>query len=618
MNPLNPALHYRPWWLLILLIPLGLHAGGGDTVRVQPPRLKGQDAVVIIREALDLCRKKKHPVLIFAAGRYDLFPYKSALKVYYESNTTAINPKRCPILLEGFKDLTLDAQGSSFICHDRMQPFTIDNSQGVTLKNFSIDWDFPLMAQALVTDTAAGYVDLKIDTLSYPFVIEGGKLLFTGEGWKSPWWGAMEFEAQSHLIATRTGDEGVFGEGFEQHYSASLLPGGLVRLAFAFRRRPAIGNILVLRHSERDHAGIFITGSRDIRLENIRVYHTAGLGILSQYSENLSFNRLEVVPNAAKGRLFSGHDDGCHFSNCRGKILVENCVFAGLMDDPINVHGTSVQVIEKKSARLLRCRFMHEQSTGLPWARPGDSIGFINHLSMQTRARGRVSRFTALGTLEFLVEFSEDLPASLGDKDALENLTWTPDLRVSHCFFSVNRARGILISTPGKVVIEDNTFKSSGSAILIAGDANEWFESGAVQDVLIERNHFLDACLTSMYQFCEALISIEPEIPVLDSNAPFHRNIRITQNDFNPYDYPVLFARSVEGLSFTDNTITRSHRFTPFHPSHWMFRFQGCKQVLISGNQLQGEVLGRNIRLEQMDPAELRFSPDLQLQTLDR
>lgn len=34
------------------------------------------------------------------------------------------------------------------------------------------------------------------------------------------------------------------------------------------------------------------------------------------------------------------------------------------------------------------------------------------------------------------------------------------------------RARGILVSTPGKVLIERNYFESSGSAILIAGDAN--------------------------------------------------------------------------------------------------------------------------------------------------
>ncbi|MCW3116785.1 MAG: alpha,3-galactosidase, partial [Chitinophagaceae bacterium] len=385
--------------------------------------------------------------------------------------------------------------------------------------------------------------------------------------------------------------------------------GGTVRLQYHFSRKPAIGNILVLRHSQRDHAGIFIVDSKNIQLEKINLYQTAGLGILSQYSENLFFRFIKVVPNKKKGRYYSGHDDGCHFSNCKGKIVVENCEFAGLMDDPINVHGTAVQIIERKSATALLCRFMHEQSLGMEWARTGDTIGFINHETMQTTAYGTIVRFEALNKQDFIVEFREAVPAMMVVKDALENLTWTPDLTIRNSLFSVNRARGILISTPGKVLIEDNIFESSGSAILIAGDANQWFESGAVKDVLIRRNNFLDACLTSMYQFCEAIISIEPEIPRLNSKTAFHRNIVITENNFHPYDYPVLYAKSVDGIAFTNNTVTRSLRFTAFHPRKFMFTFLACKKVSVAGNRLQGDVLGKNIKLEQMSLKELSVQP---------
>ncbi|MEP6846661.1 MAG: alpha-1,3-galactosidase B, partial [Panacibacter sp.] len=378
-----------------------------------------------------------------------------------------------------------------------------------------------------------------------------------------------------------------------------------VRLQYPFKRRPAIGNILVMRHNERDHAGIFIADSKNIWLENIHLYQTAGLGILSQYSENLFFKNINVVPNKAKGRYFSGHDDGCHFSNCRGQILVENCAFEGLMDDPINVHGTAVQIIEKKSATQLLCRLMHEQSVGMEWAHAGDTIGFIDHENMQTIATGYVVNFTAVNETDFTLTFKEAVPGAMQVKDALENLTYTPDVTIRHSLFAVNRARGVLISTPGKVIIEDNTFESSGSAILIPGDANQWFESGAVKDVLIRRNTFTDACLTSMYQFCEAIISIEPEIPMPDSNKTFHRNIVITENNFHPYDYPVLYAKSVSGLSFTNNTITRSNRFTPFHPRKFMFTFLACKKVNIAGNTLHGDILGKNIQLQHMSAKEL-------------
>jgi len=597
--------------LLIFTLPLLTIAAGGDTVFVkQFGLLPGtrENAVKAVRSALELCKIKEHPVLFFPKGRYDFWPQYTIEKEYYESNTTANNPKRCAIWIYNFDNLTIDANGSEFIYHDRVQPFTIDNSRNITIKNVSIDWDIPLTAQAIIKDTATGYIDIQIDTIANPYIIEEGKIVFTGEGWKSKWWGTMEFQYDTRLIVPQTGDDGVLGNDWE-NYTATKQGNGIIRLHNQFTRNPSPGNIIVMRHSERDHAGIFITGSKNVQLERTNIYQTAGLGVLSQYSENLSFSYLKVVPNKTKGRYYSGHDDGCHFSNCKGKITISNSEFEGLMDDPINVHGTAVQVIEKKSQNELLCRFMHGQSMGMVWAQRGDTIGFINHETMQTFAYRTIANFKSLNKEDFILSFNDAVPAVLNVKDALENLSWTPDLAIRNSLFSVNRARGILVSTPGKVVIEDNTFESSGSAILIAGDANQWFESGAVKDVVIRRNNFTDACLTSMYQFCEGIISIDPEIPVVNSRTLFHRNITITENNFHPYDYPVLYAKSVDGLTFTNNTITRSHRFTPFHARKFMFTFLACKNISIAGNQLQGEVLGKNILLQQMTTNDLKVNP---------
>lgn len=60
-----------------------------------------------------------------------------------------------------------------------------------------------------------------------------------------------------------------------------------------------------------------------------------------------------------------------------------------------------------------------------------------------------------------------------------------------------------------------------------------------------------------------------------------------------------------DGLSFTNNTITRSHRFAPFHPNKYMFTLLACKKVTIAGNTLIGDVLGRNIQLQNMAAKEL-------------
>ncbi|MBK6281715.1 MAG: hypothetical protein IPF54_02745 [Draconibacterium sp.] len=250
------------------------------------------------------------------------------------------------------------------------------------------------------------------------------------------------------------------------------------------------------------------------------------------------------------------------------------------MDDPINVHGTSVQVIEKLSDKQLKCKFMHHQSVGLNWGHPGDKISFIENSVMKSMGVGVIATFRSIDNENFILVFKETIPKELEIGDALENLTWNPDLFVSNSYFKSCRARGLLVSTPGKVVIENNTFESSGSAILIAGDANNWFESGAVTDVLIKNNVFTELCNTSSYQFCEGIISIYPEIPVLnETTPPFHKNIRIENNEFHPFDYPVLFARSVDGISFTKNSITRSTRFEPYHNRKFTFSFEASRQL---------------------------------------
>ena len=554
------------------------------------------NVVVAVRRALDACRTVAQPVLVFPKGRYDFWPQGCIRKDYFESNTTDNNPKRLGILVQGWTNLVVDGGGSTFMFHDRMQPFTVDHSAQVTLRNCSIDWDIPLSAEAVVEAAATDYLDLRIDPTQFPYAIEAGKLVFMGEGWKSQWWDTMDFDGQNLRVVPGTGDAGCLGRNWKD-YKAEELEKGRVRLHRKFGRRPAVRDVLVLRHSERDHAGLFIADSKDVVVENINLYHCAGLGLLAQFTENLTVRQFHAVPSPRR-KVLSGHDDGVHVSNCRGLVRIEGCRFHGLMDDPINVHGTSVRIIGRPAPDRLLCKFMHEQSTGMTWGRPGDQVGFIEHNSMQTVGRGACSNYLAKDRDTFEVTLTEPAPASLKIGDALENLTWSPDVIIRQCHFASNRARGVLISTPGRLVVEDNRFESSGSAMLIAGDANYWFESGAVTDVVVRRNVFEAPCLTSMYQFCEGIISVYPEIPRLDPAAPFHRNIRIEENEFHAFDFPVLYAKSVDGLTFSRNRLIRSRDYAPFHHRKATVSLEACRHVQIEGNRFEGDVLGRNISLK--------------------
>lgn len=565
------------------------------------------NAVPYVKQAIQECKKHPGAILKFDKGRYDFWEAHCTERDYHESNTYDHNPKILAILLEELEGITIDGSGSEFIMHGRMQPITLHRCKNVTLRNFSIDWEIPLTAQGKVINTTSEYMDIEIDSQQYPYIIENNQLTFVGEGWKSVCWSIMQFDPENHFVLPNSGDN----LGWGKIYHATEIKKGIVRLSDPKKETniyfPAPGTLLVLRHNDRDHAGIFVYHSEQVHMENLYVHHTGGLGILFQYSKELSLNKVHVIPNAKKNRIFSGHDDGFHFMGCSGSIKVDSCSFAGLMDDPINVHGTYARITKILSPTRIQCRFMQNMSEGMEWGRTGEKIGLIENTTMRTVGTGSISKFEALNKTDFIIELTDTLPTDIEIGYALENLSCTPNVEIRNCHFGSCRARGLLVSTPGKVIIENNIFESSGSAILIAGDANDWFESGAVKDILIRGNEFRYPCNSSLYQFCEAVISIYPEIPKPNIDYPYHRNIRIENNTFYLFDYPILYARSVDGLTFSGNRLIRDYHYTPYHYRKVGITLEACKHVLISKTTTEGEVLGHNIEIKEMPSSNVKL-----------
>ncbi len=558
------------------------------------------DATAAVAQALEAV-PESGGTLEFAAGDYHFYRDHGHERTLFLSNSDVQNPRRIAILVEGRRNLRLRGNGARLVFHDRVIPLAILGSRSISVDGFEVDWQRSLMSQGVVQSADETGFTLAVDRAQYPYVVENG-LRFTDKTWSRSPWGFMEFDAAHRGIAAGTGDSG-FTDGDWGSAKVTEPAPGLIRFSFANRRRPAVGNVLVARHGSRDHAGAFIQDSKDVILTEVAFRHTSGLGILCQYSENLTFRGVEVAPSSRSSRLFAGHDDGLHFSNCRGRILVDGCRFEGLMDDPINVHGTAVPVVERLGPQTLRCRFAHGQSVGLKFGDAGDEISFLDPETMLSRGKGRIAAIVRRSPEEFDVTFADGLPKDLKAGDALENLTWTPSVAIRRTTFGRVRARGLLVSTPRKVVIEDNIFQSSGAAILIAGDANGWFESGAVKDVLIRKNRF-ENCLTSPYQFSDAVISIHPEVPKA-GKTPYHRGIRIEDNDFIVFDAPVLWAKSVKGLTFSGNRIVASQVFRPWHSNRKGLTFLDCEDVQVKDNEVDSRFEGREVLVQGGRPATI-------------
>ena len=201
--------------------------------------------------------------------------------------------------------------------------------------------------------------------------------------------------------------------------------------------------------------------------------------------------------------------------------------------------------------------------------------------------------------------FMEPLPENLNEGDVFENKTWNPAVIIKNCkILKKNRARGILITTPEKVVIENNFFRSGGAALLIEGDVSYWFESGAHNDLIIRNNIFED-CNTSYEQY--AIITITPSHkPSDEKTEPYHKNIKIENNVFKTFDYALVKARSVRNLDFVNNEIIRTYKYKPFASQKSPFYLDGCRDVNITGNKISDDFLPRTIEIDHMKKSDIR------------
>lgn len=532
--------------------------------------------------------------IVLPKGRYDFYPEGAAQKEYFISNHDQDNPKLVGLPFENMKNVVFDGQGSELIFHGRMLPVSLIRSENCTLKNFSIDFENPHISQVKVleNDTVAGAITYEVAPW-VEYEIRDSAFVAKGEGWEHiPAWG-IAFEGDTKRLVYTTSDIAVGSKG------VSEISPRVIKSTKWNNKKLIPGTVVAMRGWGRPTPGIFISYDTNTTLDNIQVHYAEGMGLLAQMSENITLDKFSVCLRGENDpRYFTTQADATHFSGCKGKIVSVGGLYEGMMDDAINVHGTYLKVQKRVDDKTLVGEYMHSQSYGFEWGFLGDAVQFIDSKTMEIIGNPNkvasiktVDKPTAHGAKQFEIVFEESIDPAISEAGTfgIENLEWTPEVYFADNLIRNNRARGSLFSTPKKTVVENNVFDhTSGTAILLCGDCNGWFETGACHDVLIRNNKFINA-LTNMFQFTNAVISIYPEIPDLkDQKKYFHSNIVIENNEFETFDAPILYAKSVDGLIFRNNTVKQNNQYPAFHWNNHRFFFQRVVNSEIKDNTFDG------------------------------
>lgn len=618
------------------------------------------DSTPAIKKAIEAAKKvtKKSdtPVAIdFPEGRYDIYPDQAEERELYISNTVGTNQtykdKKIGILIEDMDNVTVEGNDSLFMFHGKMTTFASIDSENVTFQNFEVDFQVPTVIDMTAVKKEGNEVTYYIPEC-YNYQVNGNSIKWMSD--KSPYtgetyWTTTNSMKYTQIFDTKNGMTWRGGSPFANISKIEDLENHHVKITYTNADSIQEGYCFQMRNTERDHAGTFFWQSKDVTLNDLDIRFIHGFGMVGQFSENITMKDVDFETDKASGRTTAGYADFIQMSGCKGLIDISDCTFSNPHDDPINIHGTFLQVIGISDDRTeVTVQYKHNETAGFPNYYVGDQVEFSTRGNMVPVSEdGKVAVREVVkvdgpdgkggkGSLNDLTKikltFDKPIPAEItaNNSHVVENITYTTEVKIHDNIFKETPTRGVLCTTRGKVEITDNMFDNMGmAAIYISNDAQGWYESGRTTDVTIKGNTFIVNPLTAG----AAGIFVQPTNG--NVNGIVHKNMKIEDNTFfMAQSQNVLNAKCVENLTFKNNKVYRqnpdvtvsakadktnlaageSSSITVTADGAELgakaYRFEGCKNVTIEGNTYDGG-LNAGVELASTDKNQVTVKNDV-------
>lgn len=528
----------------------------------------------------------KHPKgeisINFGPGVYEFYPEEASERYLAISNNDNGN-KRIAFLFDGSKNIDIQGDNTEFLFHGSIIPFAFLDCTNVSVKGISFDYDysFVLEGKVLDSDEAAKSFTMQISSENC-YEVRDNQLYIKAYDWELPLGENIVFNAETRSPYRSA-------ERFEWSGSkpaAEDLGERKVRLSgISAQQMPPIGSIYTDKGphgSNRRYPGFVIQGSKGVSLENVCVYCSGAMALIAERSKDIVLNKYKVQVREGSPRMLAASADATHFINCGGEIKLIDCTFESMLDDATNIHGTYMKVDKVLNNKTFQASFGHFQQEGFDFASVGEGLRFINRKDLSIIGESKVIDVKYLN--ENCYEIRTDFDLSGYNDVAVENVSYYPTVEISGCSVQKNRARSLLISTAGDVLIENNYFASMMAGIRICGDANYWFESGRTSNIVIKDNIFKD--LGNGGWSPQAVLQIDPVLADR-SDKYYHNQIRFENNTIYSDESQLIYALSVESLSIKNNTFISSSANEARYPGLSTIDIQTCGSVDIEGNNFE-------------------------------
>src|ERR1051326_4466726 len=222
-------------------------------------------------------------------------------------------------VLNGVNNVTVDLQNSDlYFAHGAVIAIHVVNSTNVSLKNFTIDYQQWAYTQLTVTSVNAATKTINFEpqsnyappssfnSVTIPAnYIDDGFFLFVFRG------------GQELRTTGRMGVKAPFNDSSIQVTSTDpwSQPANLASI------QP--GDTLVLTH-RAGVASILADSAPGLTVQNVSIYASGFIGILTGLSANVTIDHVQVMPRPGTDRLISTNADGIHIGHAGANNVVSN------------------------------------------------------------------------------------------------------------------------------------------------------------------------------------------------------------------------------------------------------------------------------------------------------
>lgn len=450
------------------------------------------------------------------------------------------------ILVKNKANITIDFRGATLIMHGKIQPFLIDSSQNITIKNCKVTYARPPYTEALITEVTAQYARLQLSK-HCPCQIEDGRLVPYSDTWKNNELNCGGRFYQVFDQKTRRGcglHLGVMGNSIQLDPSRPFRP-----IAFTIEESGTDlllkgdipdyyqpGRVLVITHEARSLSSVFSIDSRNLRIENYRILSGWGMGFYSYRTENITLDGLLLTNDEASPCIVANAADAIHTFGTSGTFEIRNCVLEGMIDDAINIHA-NFRTVNHVCANEIYANLASCEQEANDLYRTGDEITVCRGKTIEEAARYFIQKIEPVS--QSIMKFTVDRPVAVHQAgDLIENITANCNVIIDNCIFGKANSH-LRLQTRGRIVMRNC---ETELPVDLTGDASYWFESGPVTDLTVESCRFVGD---------RAKIRIKSELFPTEAAPYYHQNIKIKNNEFETTT-PVIGGYA-DGIVFRGN-----------------------------------------------------------------